>query len=324
MLHCFLRQLTSISFFLHDYAPIGPVHNVLALNLTWDDFLILPSIVIAQPRPARPTSPSSTNVRRVWCSRLCVWSNSESCQLGLPSASDSSTHPEELDCRTCRWSVVDRNSSTKAVHSLLITIMAAFRAVNSTLAPKDHPVDYPGEARTPTTPRPTSAETQQDLAPSREDESTPNTPTRHSFGGLTGQRPLPSSPFSSSVDPQQYASTPFPKGALTRESSHRSVQSTGSQDVEMDDSDGGEDGSGDESGDGESGRPSKKKKGQRFFCTDFPPCTLSFTRSEHLARHIRYNLSVTFSEPFQIDLTSPGNIPESDLSNATVPEDSHG
>jgi len=38
----------------------------------------------------------------------------------------------------------------------------------------------------------------------------------------------------------------------------------------------------------DSQRPSKKKKGQRFFCTEFPPCQLSFTRSEHLARHIRY------------------------------------
>jgi len=35
-------------------------------------------------------------------------------------------------------------------------------------------------------------------------------------------------------------------------------------------------------------RLSKKKKSQKFFCTDFPPCQLSFTRSEHLARHIRY------------------------------------
>lgn len=26
---------------------------------------------------------------------------------------------------------------------------------------------------------------------------------------------------------------------------------------------------------------------QRFYCTDYPPCSLSFTRSEHLARHIR-------------------------------------
>ena len=48
------------------------------------------------------------------------------------------------------------------------------------------------------------------------------------------------------------------------------------------------DGSDNDSVTSDSNRPSKKKKGQRFFCTDFPPCNLSFTRSEHLARHIRY------------------------------------
>ncbi len=56
----------------------------------------------------------------------------------------------------------------------------------------------------------------------------------------------------------------------------------------MDESDEGEGGSDAESVDAETGKPSKKKKGQRFFCTEFPPCKLSFTRSEHLARHIRY------------------------------------
>lgn len=38
--------------------------------------------------------------------------------------------------------------------------------------------------------------------------------------------------------------------------------------------------------------PQKKKKSQRFFCTGHPPCNLSFTRSEHLARHIRFVFTV--------------------------------
>lgn len=55
-----------------------------------------------------------------------------------------------------------------------------------------------------------------------------------------------------------------------------------------DDDDDEKDGSDNESVTSDTNRPSKKKKGQRFFCTEFPPCNLSFTRSEHLARHIRY------------------------------------
>lgn len=52
---------------------------------------------------------------------------------------------------------------------------------------------------------------------------------------------------------------------------------------------------GDDGSDGEASlnpdgtRNKKKTKAQRFFCTDYPPCNLSFTRSEHLARHIRYD-----------------------------------
>lgn len=31
----------------------------------------------------------------------------------------------------------------------------------------------------------------------------------------------------------------------------------------------------------------QRKKPAHFPCTDYPPCALSFTRSEHLARHVR-------------------------------------
>jgi hypothetical protein len=62
-----------------------------------------------------------------------------------------------------------------------------------------------------------------------------------------------------------------------------------SDDMDMDsdeDGESGTDGEGSINADGT--RSAKKKKSQRFFCTDYPPCNLSFTRSEHLARHIRY------------------------------------
>lgn len=154
------------------------------------------------------------------------------------------------------------------------------------------------------------------------DESSLKTPTRDSFTGLAGQLPLPSS---SSFPPPHHTRTdsfPLPdrgnddgsatlkssltsaagaaataarpslrNGALKRGDSHQSALSVGSQqDVEMGDGDddGQDVGSDNDSDNGDSRRPSKKKKkGQRFFCTDFPPCQLSFTRSEHLARHIR-------------------------------------
>ncbi|KAI9816619.1 MAG: hypothetical protein M1827_001752 [Pycnora praestabilis] len=166
--------------------------------------------------------------------------------------------------------------------------LSGFRAVNTSLGVEDRSFGRQEET-TPTTPRPNNFTSIQEPAVPA-DESTPNTPTRNSFGGISGQRPLPlsTSSFESPIPQKRYSDSPSVKGTLTRENSHRSAQSSESQDVDMDDSE-EEDGSDTDSIDAESGRPSKKKKGQRFFCTDFPPCTLSFTRSEHLARHIRFS-----------------------------------
>jgi hypothetical protein len=159
--------------------------------------------------------------------------------------------------------------------------MATFRPVNTSLAPDSH-VRNP-EDITPTTPRPSTAPSTHS-AMHRDDATTP---TRANFGALASQRPLPASPFPSTISIPENEE---PKEVLRRGDSQYSNKSRDSEDVDMGgDSEDGEEGSDDESVINADGtKSSKKKKSQRFYCTDYPPCSLSFTRSEHLARHIRY------------------------------------
>ena len=123
------------------------------------------------------------------------------------------------------------------------------------------------------------------------------TPTRASFhASMSSQKPLPSSPFPQAV---QVPNSSSPGGMNEREGSGQPAN----DDIEMDGSSVGqadagstgheadiqeEAGSDEDSPNADGSRSSKKKKSQRFYCTEFPPCNLSFTRSEHLARHIRY------------------------------------
>ncbi|GKT79214.1 C2H2 transcription factor [Colletotrichum tofieldiae] len=181
---------------------------------------------------------------------------------------------------------------------------AAFRPVNSPL-PAEVKIDEK-MTTSPTTPRPSTAPHPRTPQPLPDDAKTPTKATFSSGSGSTGlasQKPLPSSPFPQAVqvpESAEKAKTP------TRANSQHSRRSRDSEDVDMDDSDGDDDGaSDDDSVNADGTRSSKKKKSQRFYCTDYPPCNLSFTRSEHLARHIRRKMVAnrprkhTGERPFQ-------------------------
>jgi len=109
---------------------------------------------------------------------------------------------------------------------------------------------------------------------------------RDSGPTLGGHLPK-SGPDPALVKPTRVDETGVFKVPIFRGISQQSAQSAGSQDPQTDGEDDDPEESEVESVTSDTNRPSKKKKGQRFFCTDFPPCALSFTRSEHLARHIR-------------------------------------
>ncbi|KAL9625549.1 MAG: hypothetical protein Q9160_000262 [Pyrenula sp. 1 TL-2023] len=167
--------------------------------------------------------------------------------------------------------------------------MTTFHAVNSSTPSKDAHMDDTSDVTTPTTPRAVASQ-----IPHPPDPAISNVLVRTANATPTQSTEPPSSQNSLANTSSQIMKSDLSQGTVPQDASQRSTHTSVPDEMDLDGSEDDQDGSGDDTEGGESGRPSKKKKGQRFFCTEFPPCNLSFTRSEHLARHI----STQANDPF--------------------------